>query len=403
MALSATAVLPDSAQVLIVGGGNAGISLAARLLRDGWRDVVLVEPSPVHRYRPLLNYVGAGEASMRSLEKPMGRVVPDGCRWVRDAVASVDRATRTVTTGRGRRLRYDTLVVCPGLEDDWDATPGLQSAYTAGWATSTYVPSAAPLVQPALRAVRSGTVLFTVPPEPAPCAATALKPLLMACDAWRRAGVLQDLDVVLALPDDDVTGVPEADDRLERAFRRYGVRVLRRTRVARVDPVLRSVELTTPTGPVRLEEVAHAHAVPHYRAPGWVAAAGLATDAPGRLVDVDAETLRSRASDDVWALGDVAAMATSSSGGGLRKQVDVLAKNLAAARTGKRLRRYDGFTVMPVTTSHRRLVLLERDRSGPRPRHLPVLHRFRPRRTTWLFDRYGLPLVYWHRILRGKV
>jgi NADPH-dependent 2,4-dienoyl-CoA reductase/sulfur reductase-like enzyme len=46
----------------------------------------------------------------------MGKVVPDGVRWVKDAVAAVDTATRTVTTGRGRRLRYTTLVVCPGTQ-----------------------------------------------------------------------------------------------------------------------------------------------------------------------------------------------------------------------------------------------------------------------------------------------
>jgi sulfide:quinone oxidoreductase len=73
-------------EVLVVGGGNAGISLAARLLRDGAEDVALVESEAVHRYRPLLNYVGGGEASMASLERPAARVVPDGCpgsgtRW----------------------------------------------------------------------------------------------------------------------------------------------------------------------------------------------------------------------------------------------------------------------------------------------------------------------------------
>ena len=50
--------------VLVVGGGNAGVSLAARLLRDGATDVAVVTDQPVHIYRPLLNYVGAGEARM---------------------------------------------------------------------------------------------------------------------------------------------------------------------------------------------------------------------------------------------------------------------------------------------------------------------------------------------------
>jgi sulfide:quinone oxidoreductase len=46
---------------------------------------------------------------------------------------------------------------------------------------------------------------------------------------------------------------------------------------------------------------------------------------------------------------------------------------------------------------------VERDRSGPRPRHVPFVGRFKPRRLTWLLDRYGLPVVYYRRLLRGKV
>ncbi len=122
-------------EVLVVGGGNAGISLAARLLRDGVRDVAVVAPQPVHRYKPLLNYVGAGEATMADLERPMADVVPGGCTWIRDAVGAVDPVALRVRTRGGR-----------------------------------------------LRSLRSGTVVFTVPPEPASCGPTALKPLLTACD-----------------------------------------------------------------------------------------------------------------------------------------------------------------------------------------------------------------------------
>lgn len=71
------------------------------------------------------------------------------------------------------------------------------------------------MVWPALRDLATGRVVFTMPPEPAPCGATALKPLLMACDHWQRAGVLADLDVSLVLPRSSPIGVPSADDRLE--------------------------------------------------------------------------------------------------------------------------------------------------------------------------------------------
>lgn len=388
------------AEVLVVGAGNAGTSLAAKLLRDGARDVVVLEPSPVHRYRPLLNYVGAGQATPADLERPTGSVLPDGCRWVQDAVDAVEPGTRTVRTRRGATIGYGTLVLCPGMREDWAATPGLQDAYSAGWAGSTYVPSSAPLVWPALKGVREGSVVFSVPPEPAPCGPTALKPALMACDHWRRTGVLADLDVTVVLPDARPLGVAGADDHVEAAFAAYGVTVLRGSRVLSVDPVLRAVDVATPTGTRRLDQVAYAHVVPHYRAQDWIEADGLGDGSPAGLVDIDPRTLRSRHHPDVWAIGDAAGLATRSSGGALRKQVKVLAHNITAAAAGRRLRSYDGYTVMPVTTGRHRLMLVQADRERPRP--LPLLG-FAPHRSAWWFDRYVLPQVYFRRLLRGKV
>lgn len=393
----------DDYQVLVVGGGNAGVSLAARLLRKGFSGVGLVSPEAVHRYRPLLNYVGAGEASMDDLDRPMADVLPRGCTWLQDEVVRVDAAASTVTTAGGRTLRWRTLVLCPGMVEDWEATPGLRQAYAAGWAASTYVTDAAARVWAAVQQVRAGTVVFTVPPEPAPCAPTALKPLLMACDLWQRAGVLSELDVRLVLPTMAVTGVPRADAELERAFARFGVEVLREARVTSVDAANRSITVLAPSGPQQIGPVAFAHAVPHYRAPAWIADSGLAGEGPGALVDVDPTTLRHRRHPAVWAIGDAATLDTRSSGGALRHQVKVLTKNLEAAQQGRALDEYDGYTVMPVTVDRRALLIAEVDRSGRELRSARLLGLARSRRATWLLDRYVLPQVYWHRILRGRV
>ena len=397
--------MPDTPQhhdVLIVGGGNAGISLAARLLRDGASDVAVVESRAVHRYRPLLNYVGGGEASMASLSRPAEDVVPRGCTSLRDEVVAVDPSGPSVETRSGRRLTARTLVVCPGLDEDWDATPGLREAYAAGWAASTFDDDTAARVWPALRGLRSGRVVFTVPPEPAPCAATALKPLFMACDHWRRAGVLHDVDVHLVLPDRTPLGLDGPDATLEEALVSYGVSVHRESVVSRLHDGGR-VTLATPAGEELLDDVAVAHVVPHYRAPGWVLATGLAGSHPAGLVDVDPLTMRHRRFPDVWSLGDVADLRTRPSGGALREQVAVLAPNILAARTGRPLAHYDGYTVMPITTGRRRLMLVEVDRDGrPRP-SVPFPDLTVPRAVTWWVDRYALPQVYWRRILRGRV
>jgi sulfide:quinone oxidoreductase len=387
-------------EVLVVGGGNAGISLAARLLRDGVQDVAVVESQPVHRYRPLLNYVGAGEASMASLEKPAATVVPDGCTWIREHVAAVDADGPSVLTRDGRRIDCSTMVLCPGLEEDWDATPGLLESYAAGWAGSTFAVGTAPRVWPALRELSGGRVLFTVPPEPAPCGATALKPLFMACDHWRRQGVLGDLDVHVVLPGPSPVGVPTADELLEQTLASYGVQVMREARVTGLHA--RRATVATPEGSQELDDLAYAHVVPHYRAPRWIAESGLAGATVAGLVDVDPGTMHHRRHSAIWSLGDVADLATRPSGGALRKQVAVLAHNIQAG-DASRLKHYDGYTVMPITVARHRLMLIEIDREGrPRPT-VPFLDLVRPRRTTWWVDRYALPATYFRRILRGKV
>jgi sulfide:quinone oxidoreductase len=326
--------------------------------------------------------------------------LPDGCTSYREQVVAADPSGPSVLTRGGRRIGCSTLVVCPGLEEDWDATPGLLESYAAGWAGSTFVVGTAPRVWPALRDLSGGRVVFTVPPEPAPCGATAFKPLFMACDHWRRAGVLGKLDIHLVLPGSSPVGVPAADRWLEEALAAYGVQVLREARVTTLDN--RRVSVATRDGEQELDDLAFAHVVPHYRAPRWIADSDLAGTTTAGLVDVDPGTLRHRRHPAVWSLGDVAEVATRPSGGALRKQVAVLSHNITSGATGT-LQHYDGYTVMPITVSRRRLMLVEVDRDGrPKPT-VPFPDLVRPRATTWWVDRYVLPVTYFRRILRGKV
>ncbi len=387
-------------EVLIVGGGNAGLSLAAKLVRDGAQGVAVIESESVHRYRPMLNYVGSGEATVEDLERPAATVMPDGATWIQDQVVSCDTDGPSVVTRDGRTMRGRTLVIATGLEEDWDATPGLAEGYASGWAGSTFLVDSAPKVWPALRDLTAGRVLFSMPPEPAPCGATALKPLFMACDHWRRRGVLQDLDVHVVLPGPTPVGVPTVDPHLEEALTAYGVHVVRDARVTGVGA--RAVTVTTHQDEMVLDDLAYAHVVPPYRAPQWIARAGLAEGGGAGLVDVDHETLRHRRHHAIWSLGDVASLGIRPSGGALRKQVAVLAANILRRGAGE-LERYDGYTVMPITGARHKLSLVEIDRGGRPAPSVPVLDLTKPRRLTWAVGRYALPATYFRKILRGKV
>ena len=52
--------------VVIVGGGTAGMTVAARLRRKGFERITLVEPSEQHWYQPMWTLVGGGRAKVEA-------------------------------------------------------------------------------------------------------------------------------------------------------------------------------------------------------------------------------------------------------------------------------------------------------------------------------------------------
>jgi sulfide:quinone oxidoreductase len=393
---------PDHVDVLVVGGGNGGISLAARLRRDGVADITVVEPKVTHHFRPLLSYVGAGLATVQELSRSQESVMPDGVRWLQDTVQEIDPAGRRVQLGSGTELTYGDVVLTPGSEPDWDAVPGSAEAMLSPAGSTNYVVDLAPKTWQLVQAMRSGRAVFTLPDGPAPCAGAGQKILYMACDYWQDQGVLDEIEVTLVTPDPDVSQNDRIAAELRRWVQRYGIRVLTGSRVVRVDPQARTLQLAGEAGGVELPYDL-LHMTPVHRAQPWLARAGLSSTAAGGYVDVDPLTLRHPRFGSVWACGDAAETGASRSGGALRKQTEVLAANLLAARRGEDLpEAYDGYSVCPYTVSRSRVVFAEFDREHRLTPTVPLLRPQRARRSLFAVDRRVLPQVYWRRILKGR-
>ncbi|MTB72345.1 hypothetical protein GGG17_10250 [Arsenicicoccus sp. MKL-02] len=149
--------------LVIIGAGNAGISLAARASRLGCRDVVVIAPGELHRYRPLLNYVAGGQARMSTLTRPTASVVPRSVTWLRGTATAIDPHAKTVTLASGDQIGYHDVVVATGLDPDLPATPGLAEAMEAGWSSSAHLTDRAEDVWYAVRRLRRGRVVFIHP------------------------------------------------------------------------------------------------------------------------------------------------------------------------------------------------------------------------------------------------
>ena len=388
-------------RVVIVGGGTAGISVAARLRRPGIEDVVVVEPSSVHYYQPLWTLVGAGVTAVERTRRLESSVVPRGVRWVQDAVETIDPDAQEIVTRAGARIGYDALVLCPGIELAWDRVPGLAEAMETPFASTNYTVELAPKTSDLVRKFRGGDALFAAPGTPIKCPGAPQKAAYLASDHWQRAGTLGAIDVTFATGAGGIFGVPEFARVLEGVVRRYGIDTKFGHELLRVDPDGRTATFATGDGEVELHYDL-LHAVPPQRAPAFVRSSPLGGEGAFGWVPVDRHRLNHVRYPNVFSLGDVCDAPTSKTGAAIRRQAPVVVANLTAHLDQREpTARYDGYAACPFTTARGKMVLAEFDYSlSPHPT-IPVIDTQRERTDMWLVKRFGLPAFYWNLMLRG--
>ncbi|WP_164205643.1 NAD(P)/FAD-dependent oxidoreductase [[Micrococcus luteus] ATCC 49442] len=119
--------MEDTYQVIVVGAGFAGKTVAKELGRKGI-PVLLIDANNYHQFQPLLYQVATSQIGVSAIARPlrsifrrMGKV-----RVLTADVASVDAANRTVTTADGETHRAQILVVAPGAVPNFFNTPGAE-------------------------------------------------------------------------------------------------------------------------------------------------------------------------------------------------------------------------------------------------------------------------------------
>ncbi|MEV0889442.1 FAD/NAD(P)-binding oxidoreductase [Streptomyces microflavus] len=391
-------------RTVIIGGGSAGISVAARLRRAGERDVVVLDPSLRHHYQPLWTLVGGGRAPLKESVRPQQSVIPRGVRWIRRAVAAVDPEAREVTLDHGGVVSYDHLVVCPGIQLDWYQVPGLEAGLGKDGLSSNYLPHTAPATWRFIRETRSGSAVFSMPSGAIKCAGAPQKIAYLAADYWREKGLLDKIDVHLVIPGAAIFGVPEFARVLEDVVRRYGINVHYGSEVTEVRPDVREVTVADlATGNKKILPYDMAHLVPPQSAPDWIKRSPLAgADDPAGYVEIDKHTMRHVRYPNVWALGDVGSSPNSKTGAAVRKQAPVVVENLLATMNGREpTASYNGYSSCPLTTARNKMLLAEFDYSGQPTPSIPMIDTIRERTDMWHLKRRGLPFLYWNLMLRG--
>jgi sulfide dehydrogenase [flavocytochrome c] flavoprotein chain len=164
----------SKAQVVVIGGGYGGatVSKYIRLLSDRRISVTMIEPNRAFVSCPISNLVLSGARSMADITNPYtGLSDRHGVRIVHDSVTAVDPTAKTVTLAGGSTVRYDKLVMAPGIDFMWDSVAGLKEAHASGQILHAWKagPETLALRQQLVAMRDGGTYAIAIPEAPYRC------------------------------------------------------------------------------------------------------------------------------------------------------------------------------------------------------------------------------------------
>ncbi len=411
-------------QVLIIGGGTAGIMAAAQLRKkNSSLSIAIIEPAETHYYQPAWTLVGANAYDFDNTAKAMKDMIPDGVDWIQKYADKFDPKKNSVTTQDGSVYGYEYLVVCPGIKIDPSLVKGLPEAIDKGVVCSNYTNPQ--FTWDVLSNFKGGTALFTQPTTPIKCGGAPQKIMYLADDAFKRSGVRNKTNIVFATPGTVIFGVKEIAKTLMEVVDRKNIQLSFGYQLVEVDGKEqiawyemadhenyhnKNENITViEDGKRKGIKFDMMHLAPPQSAPDFIKASPFANEAG--WMNVDKHSLQSPDYPNVFGAGDVCGVPTAKTGAAVRKQIPIVVANILnliqTSGAGITARQYNGYSSCPLVTGYGKMVLAEFDYDknfipDPKLKQMLIFNSDKESWRLWLLKKYMLPRLYWTKMMKGE-
>lgn len=388
--------------LVIVGGGTAGISVAARLRRARPDlSLAVIEPSATHYYQPLWTLVGGGVFSKESSARSQASVIPPGATWLQDAVTTFLPEENALLTRDGQKVVYRHLIVAAGIQSNWNVIEGLATALGKGGVCSNYSFQHVDYTWRCIRELRGGRAIFSHPSTAVKCGGAPQKIMYLADETFRKNGVRDRCQVIFASANNYLFQVKRYEETLYRVVKEKGIDLWLEHELTEIRPERKEAVFINSAGEKVVSPYDLLHVTPPMGPPDFIRQSPLANAAG--WVDVDAKTLRHTRYPKIFGIGDASSLPTSKTGAAVRKQAPVLVDQLLATLEGRpAYLEYDGYTSCPLVTGYGKLVLAEFD-YDKKPKETFPFDQSKERYSMWLLKAYAMPQLYWHGMLKGRL
>ncbi|XP_077795474.1 sulfide:quinone oxidoreductase, mitochondrial isoform X2 [Macaca mulatta] len=324
-------------EVLVLGGGSGGITMAARMKRKvGAENVAVVEPSERHFYQPIWTLVGAGAKQLSSSGRPMASVIPSGVEWIKARVTELNPDKNCIHTDNDEQISYRYLIIALGIQLHYEKTGKRSKA----------------------------NIIFN----------TSLGAIF---------------------------GVKKYADALQEIIRERNLTVnykqnLTEVRADKQEAVFENLDKPGETQVITYEML---HVTPPMGPPDVLKTSPVA-DAAG-WVDVDKETLQHKRYPNVFGIGDCTNLPTSKTAAAVAAQSGILDRTISLIMKNQTpTKKYDGYTSCPLVTGYNRVILAEFDYKAEPLETFPF-DQSKERLSMYVMKADLMPFLYWNMMLRG--
>ncbi|WP_198304308.1 FAD-dependent oxidoreductase [Arcobacter vandammei] len=429
-------------KIVIIGGGLAGVSTAARLMNTLTNaDITIIEPnSKSVSYQPGTTLVASGVyKSKDELLFDTKDYMPKGVKWIKEKAIEFNPEANKVTLSNKEVIDYDYLIVAAGITLDYGAIKGLEEvgdAYSAGDAskilkafgdsgvTSVYnIDSSAHMWEQTQKFIERAkkekvNAIFTAPNTAVKCGGAPKKVMYLVNSRLNEAKARANATLTYYDDGGKLFSVKEYADAIEKQFiardmkwnfshNLTGVDIANKIATfdkhweeqGEYDEDLKEHDIIKKHMNVEVP-FDFLHITPPQKAPDEIGKSPIGS-AKG-WIPVNKESLQHVKYKNIFAIGDIAAVPMGKTGGTVRKQYKVLVDNLISVMEGKEpTAKFEGYTVCPLITDIGTVMLAEFDWSGKPTPSFPI-DPTQERWIWWLLKVYLLKPMTMYGMLSGK-
>jgi len=439
-------------KIVIVGGGLAGMSTAARLTNTLVNpDITIIEPESTSvSYQPGQTLIAAGLWKKEDILYQRDDFIPSGNKIVREKAIEFDPDNNIVKTDKGSEIKYDFLIIAAGVTLNYSAIKGLEDigelyssgnnkdaikALTAKGISSIYTADGAAQawtnMEAFIKRAKEGEkvkAIFTHPNTPIKGESASKSIMYLTNSKLNKEGanIRANADLHFYPNDEVMFGIKDYHTAIVKQFENRNMNysykhnlVEIKNGIAVFDDHSQFKEIYDEDLKENVTETIHTtvekefdfiHVTPPMKAPDEIANSKLGSKKG--WIPVNKETLQHVKFPNVFALGDIAGVPMGKTGGSVRKQFKVVVNNIISMMEKGEIPssnlKYDGYTVCPLITDIGTVMLSEfnwasqKTGSGKNAAMTTLIDPTKERYIWWLLNVYIFKPMTVYGTLAGK-